>query len=212
MSDIPVEIKNLLKKYTPEEIIYTIKKSHEKIMYRRSLKTPIYTKEKVENIIKKYDKKQDKTHKEKTLVICHGKSHNKKFKNALLLNRSDIAKPDIISNAWSDEAMGYLQKEYFDIIIMENCQLGNPFSTKNKILWKNLYRILKKGGKIKNSSILYLYGCNVKEKKYDEMNDKEKSIVENEVEKHIKKLKFKNIKHLNNPNEGENKKITIFFK
>ena len=211
MSEVPVEIKNLLKKYTPEEIIYTMKKSHEMIIYRRSMKKPIYTKEKVENIIKKYDKKQDKTLKEKTLVICHGKKYKKKFKNALLLNRSDIAKPDIISNAWSDEAMGYLPKEYFDIIIMEHCPLGNPFSTKNKILWKNLYRILKKGGKIENSSILGLYGINVKEKWYDEMNDKEKSKVENEVEKHIKKLKFKNINHLNNPNENEDK-ITIIFK
>ena len=211
MSEIPVEIKNLLKKYTPEEINYMIKKSHEMIIRRRSMKIPIYTKEKVENIIKKYDKKQDKTLKKKTLVICHGKKHKKKFKNALLLNRSDIAKPDIISNAWSDEAMGYLPKEYFDIIIMEYCPLGNPFSTKNKILWKNLYRILKKGGKIENSSILGLYGINVKEKSYDEMNDTEKSIVENEVEKHIKKLKFKNIKHLNNPNENEDK-ITIIFK
>ena len=211
MSEIPVEIKNLLKKYTPEEINYMIKISHEMIIRRRSMKKPIYTKEKVENIIKKYDKKQDKTLKEKTLVICHGKKHKKKFKNALLLNRSDIAKPDIISNAWSDEAMGYLPKEYFDIIIMEHCPLGNPFSTKNKILWKNLYRILKKGGKIENSSILGLYGINVKEKWYDEMNDKEKSKVENEVEKHIKKLKFKNIKHLNNSNENEDK-ITIIFK
>ena len=87
----------------------------------------------------------------------------------------------------------------------------DPFSTKNKILWKNLYRILKKGGKIENSSILGLYGRNVKDKWYDEMNNKEKSIVENEVEKHIKKLKFKNIKHLNNPNENEDK-ITIIFK
>lgn len=211
MSEVPVEIKNLLKKYTPEEINYMIKKSHEMIIRRRSMKIPIYTKEKVENIIKKYDKKQDKTLKEKTLVICHGKKHKKKFKNALLLNRSDIAKPNIISNAWSDEAMGYLPKEYFDIIIMEHCPLGNPFSTKNKILWKNLYRILKKGGKIENSSILGLYGINVKEKWYDEMNDKEKSKVENEVEKHIKKLKFKNIKHLNNSNENEDK-ITIIFK
>ena len=65
MSEIPVEIKNLLKKYTPEEINYMIKKSHEMIIRRRSMKIPIYTKEKVENIIKKYDKKQDKTLKKK---------------------------------------------------------------------------------------------------------------------------------------------------
>ena len=74
---------------------------------------------------------------------------------------------------------------------MEHCPLGNPFSTKNKQLWKNLFKILKKDGKIENSSILNLYSLTVKHMWYRELSSKEKSEVKNEVKKHIKKLKFK---------------------
>lgn len=107
--------------------------------------------------------------------------------------------------------MSYLPNNYFDKIIMEHCPLGNPFSTKNKQLWKNLFRILKKDGKIENSSILELYSFNVKNKLYRELSSKEKSEVKNEVKKHIKKLKFKNARHIINPNDKENK-ITIIYK
>lgn len=207
MSKIPIKIKNLLKKYTVDEIIKAVKVNHRRIMYQRSANKPIYTKKKVENIINKYDKKHNK----KTLVICHGKVHHKKFKDALLLNRLNIVKPDIVSNAWSVGAMGYLPDNYFDIIIMEHCPLGNPFSTRNEKLWKNLYRILKKGGKIENSSILALYGINVKRKWPDMMNAKEKREVRDKVDKHILKLKFKSIKHISDPNRKGNK-ITIMVK
>ena len=125
MNKIPIKIKNLFKKYTADEIIEAVENYDKIIKYRRSLKKPIYTKNKVDNIIKKYDKK----HKKKTLVICHGNIHRTKFKNALLLNRANIVKPNIVSNAWSDKAMEYLPNDYFDTIIMEHCPLGNPFST-----------------------------------------------------------------------------------
>ena len=88
MSKIPVKIESLLKKYTVDEIIKAVKVNHNRIMYQRSMKKPIYTKKKVENIINKYDKKYNK----KTLVICHGKVHHKKFKDALLLNRLNNTK------------------------------------------------------------------------------------------------------------------------
>lgn len=42
-----------------------------------------------------------------------------KFKGYLLLDRCDIFKPNIVSNVWSDEAMEYLPKNYFDEIILE---------------------------------------------------------------------------------------------
>lgn len=96
MNNIPIKIKKLLEKYTVNEIINALKVRDYYIMHKRSIKKPVYTKKRIDNIIKKYDKKNKK----KCLVICHGNIHDKNFKNALLLNRADIFKPDIVSNAW----------------------------------------------------------------------------------------------------------------
>ena len=151
------------------------------------------TKKNVENVINSYS--QTIKNKKKTLVICHGKVHKTKFKNSLLLNKRKNAEPNIVLNAWNDEFMKYLPKEYFDTIIMEHCPLSNPFDKRHNILWSNLRRILKKGGKIINSSILALYSKNVKGTWYRDMKLKDKKIVKGEVDKYLTKLKFKNIKH-----------------
>ena len=155
-----------------------------------------YSKLKINNIIQKYNIKRK--NKKKKLVICHGHKHKKKFNGCLLLNRSDIEKPNIVSNAWSDKEMKYLPEKYFDEILMEYCPLGNPFSKNNNQLWKNLYRILKKDGKITNSSILPLFCINTKQKWYFDMNKTEQNKAKIEVNKNIKKLGFKRPKHKKN--------------
>ena len=122
-----------------------------------------------------------------------------------------MMKPDIVSNIWCEKGMKYLQKEYFDTIIMENCPLDNPFSKENNILWKNLYRILKKGGKIINSSILGLYSYNTTNIWYSNMKKTDKLKIKIKVNNHIKKMKFTDIKHTKNPEE-KGDEITILTK
>lgn len=64
--------------------------------HSESIKKPIFSKNKVKNIINNYE--STIKNKPKTLIICHGHSHSPSFKNSLLLNRSDIVKPDIVSS------------------------------------------------------------------------------------------------------------------
>ena len=120
----------------------------------------------MEEIFNQYEIKGTK---KKRLVVCHGKKHKRKFRCALTLNRANVLKPDIVSDLWSPRAINYLRPNYFDTIIMEHCPLENPFQKRNNKVWKNLYRILKKDGKIINESILGLYGINVKDKWFHDM-------------------------------------------
>ena len=207
---IPKKIQDILSKYKTKEILEAIKlyeNKKQKNLYLKSMKKPVNSKEKVLKIIKEYSKNIG--NKNKTLVICHGHMHSKKFKGALLLNRANIEKPNIVSNAWDKKIMKYLPKEYFDIIIMEHCSLGNPFDEKNKQLWKNLYRILKKGGKIINSSILGLYAVQTTNIWYDDMKKTDKIKIKRKVDEYIKKMKFRDIKHAKNPEEKGDEITTI---
>ena len=190
---------NLIKKYKRKDLDYICDYVKEKLRKNtkksidKSKKKKIDSKLKVEKIINDYTIKRK--NKEKKLVICHGHTHMPKFKGYLLLDRLDIYKPNIVSNAWSDKAMEYLPKNYFDEIILERCPLGNPFAEENNQLWKNLFRILKKGGKIVCDNILELYSWNLKKTRCD-MNNTEKNKIKVEVNKHIRKLGFKNPKHI----------------
>jgi predicted methyltransferase len=207
---IPKKIQDILSKYKTKEILEAIelyKNKKQRNLYRKSMKKPVNSKEKVLKIIKEYNKNIG--NKNKTLVICHGHIHRKKFKDALLLNRANIQKPNIVSNAWDKKIMKYLPKEYFDIIIMEHCPLGNPFDEKNKQLWKNLYRILKKGGKIINSSILGLYSVQTTNIWYDDMKKIDKIKIKRKVNEYIKKMKFRDIKYAKNPEEKGDEITTI---
>ena len=59
----------------------------------------IEKKEKVDFTINKYSKTIGK----KTLILCHGKNHKKKFKNALTLNRNYNVNPDLVLSAWKEK-------------------------------------------------------------------------------------------------------------
>lgn len=172
-------------------------------IYRMSFQKKVNSKSKIKKVIDNYNKKRK--NKPKKLVICHGHDYKKKFKDYLLLDRTYLVNPNIVNDAWS---LKNLPENYFDEIVMEYCPLGNPFQKDNKPLWKNLRRILKKKGKIVNSSILGLYSVNTKDKWYNKMNIIEKSKIRAEVNKHIKKLKFTNPKHT----KKGNKIITTMIK
>jgi hypothetical protein len=174
-----------------EKIREERRKFHEEV--RKSLKKPIHSKKKVEEIFNQYEIKGTK---KKRLVVCHGKKHKRKFRCALTLNRANVLKPDIVSDLWSPRAMNYLRPNYFDTIIMEHCPLENPFQKRNNKVWKNLYRILKKDGKIINESILGLYGINVKDKWFHDMTKEEQKETKKEVNEHIKKLGFRQVRHI----------------
>ena len=179
------------------------------ISFNKTNKSKLYSKKRVEKIIKDYNNYiKDK---KKKLVICHGHIYNKKYKDALLLNRENEYKPNIVSNAWDEKNMKYLPKDYFDIIIMAHCPISNPFGEKNNSLWKNLYRILKKGGKIINSSILPLYSIHTEDILYNDMKKIDKLKIKRKVKKHIKKMKFKDVKYKINPDK-KGDEITIIIK
>jgi len=164
----------------------------------------------IKEILKKYDKKYK--NKKKVLVVCHGTTHTAKFRNALLLNAFEEVKPNLILDLWSKKYMSYLPENYFDKIIMQYCPLGNPIKKANEIMWKNLYRILKKDGFIENSSILGLYGINIKGKWYKDLSLKQKKITIDTIDEYFtKKLKFSKIKHKDDKKEKDNK-ITILIK
>ena len=210
------KLQDILDKYKPKEIIDALKnyedeqqRKKEWFAYHKSMKKPVYSKEKVNKIIKKYT--ENIGDKKKTLVICHGKVHDKKFEDALLLNRANIVDPDIVSDAWDEKFMKYLPKDYFDVIVMEHCPLGNPFTIGHKSLWKNLYRILKKGGKIINSSILWLYAYNTTRKEYSSMKKTDKLKIKTEVNEYIEQMNFSTVKHIKNPKE-KGKEITLITK
>ena len=108
--------------------------------------------------------------------------------------------------------MSYIPENYFDKIIMQYCPLGNPIKKTNEIMWKNLYRILKKDGFIENSSILGLYGINVKNKWYTDLSSKQKKITIDVIDEYFtKKIKFSKIKFKYDKNEKDNK-ITLLIK
>ncbi len=153
------------------------------IKWRKSLKKPIYSKNKVNQIVKKYEKNIG--NKKKILILCHGHEYQFKYKNSLLLNRSELAKPDIVSNAWSKDAMDYFHKNYFDKIIMKSCPIGDPFSEENVQLWKNLHRILKDGGVIEINNIIMQY----LRWKYNIILDDNHDINNNKINKYMREIR-----------------------
>jgi hypothetical protein len=112
------------------------------------------------------------------------------------LNKADLAKPDIVSDAWSKEAMGYFDKDYFDKIIMRFCPIGDPFSKKNVQLWKNLHRILKNGGVIEANNIIGLYlrwNYNINYNSFNELSDYKKNKYKRKIRNEFINLGFTSV-------------------
>lgn len=142
--------------------------------------------------------------KNKTLILCHGKKHQKKFIDALTLNRNKNVSPNLVLSAWKETNMELIPNNYFDFIIMEHCPLDSPFENrkmKNSKMWKNLYRILKENGKIINSSLLSLYSRKYENKNFIKISNKEKQEIKNKMKNKIKKLNFTNVSYNKDPNK-----------
>lgn len=122
----------------------------------------------------------------------------KKFKNALTLNRNENVNPDLVLSAWKESNMELIPKNYFDVIIMEKCPLGNPFQNdkmNNIKMWKSLHKILKKNGKIINSSIFFLYSRRngyLDKPKLSTLKIRE---IKNKMKSDIKKLGFSKVSY-----------------
>lgn len=164
------------------------------------LKNIKYTsKAKVHEILSEYKKKMTEKKLKTKLILCHGKEHKPKFSNAITLDILEIVNPDLVLNGWKEDEMKKIPANFFDIIYLQHCPLGNPFNPKHNILWKNLKRILTKEGQIRSYSIAPLYSKNVYGKWFYEYNRKNKKDniekVINEVIDNFKKIGFKNISH-----------------
>ena len=171
-----------------------------KIEYR--FKKNKTSKKNVTKILYNYEKSRGS--KNKILVLCHGKFYDKKYKNCLLVDKEVNVKPDIIMDIWT--SLHFFPKNYFDVIIMEHCNMGNinemkennfPFHINVNILWDNIKNILKPGGIIKNDYILNLYSRFIYKKQFDGS----KKIINEVINKLLKigcsdvkyKKKYKNI-------------------
>lgn len=56
----------------------------------------------------------------KKLIMCHGKTYERKFDCALTLDRCSEVHPDIIANMYSSQQMKIIPNMYFDVIIFCN--------------------------------------------------------------------------------------------
>jgi len=187
------EIINELHHFDKNDLNYLLHQI-DSIKYRKSMMKSIDSKNKVNQIVKKYEKNIG--NKEKILILCHGHEHQPKYKNSLLLNRADLTKPDIVSDAWSKEAMEYFDKDYFDKIIMRFCPIGDPFSKKNTQLWKNLHRILKKGGVLEANNIIVLYlrwNYDIDRNSFNELSNYKKNKYKREIRDKFINLGFKSV-------------------
>jgi len=187
------EIINELHHFDKNDLNYLLHQI-DSIKYRKSMMKSIDSKNKVNQIVKKYEKNIG--NKEKILILCHGHEHQPKYKNSLLLNRADLTKPDIVSDAWSKEAMEYFDKDYFDKIIMRFCPIGDPFSEENVQLWKNLHRILKKGGVLEANNIIVLYlrwNYDIDRNSFNELSNYKKNKYKREIRDKFINLGFKSV-------------------
>ena len=206
------EIINELPNFDKNDLNYLLHQI-DNIKYRKSMKKPIYSKNKVNQIVKKYEKNIG--NQEKTLILCHGHEHQPKYKNSLLLNRVELAKPDIVSNAWSKEAMDYFNKDYFDKIIMRFCPIGDPFSKKNTQLWKNLHRILKDGGVLEANNIIGLYlhwNYNIDHNSFNELSNYKKNKYNREIRDKFINFGFKSVTFIISTEKKDIGKIVTLVK
>lgn len=154
----------------------------------------------IRDILRQYEDKIRKMGvKKKTLILCHGLEHEQykylKFKESLLLDINEANKPNIVGDIRNSV---FMKKQfpagYFDIVIMVYCPIADPTNKMNDVLWKNIYRILKKDGhgELITNEIVGLYQMRHRNMKISSMIEK--------LNKHINKFGFEHVKY-----NGKNK-------
>lgn len=155
------------------------------------------SKENLVKILNKYSIKRG--NKNKVLVLCHGRKYKKKYLNGLLVDKEVNTKSDIVLDIWT--SLSYFPKNYFDVIIMEHCELGNvkeknfPFHKGGDVLWKNIYNILKLEGIVKNDYILNLYSRFALKKQFDKLSRIDKNKVINVVSGKLLEFGFSKVNY-----------------
>lgn len=185
-------IKKNLDDYRLEDLRSVKKDLDEYVKMDKDFTKPVMIPQKVKQIVEKYNQMPTKI--PRVLVVCHGKNHTFQIEKSLTMNRRASVKPDIVSDLWSKNYMEYIPENFFDKVIMMYCPISNPFSKKNDVIWKNIYRILKPNGELMSNGIVGLHSLHTKGERISKLtkNNMKQKILQ-EIIRELEKRKFKKV-------------------
>lgn len=117
------------------------------------------------------------------LICCHGHSHPKRNyfpKNYILVDVNPVSRPDLLGNIKDRAWISLFPANHFESIDLSYIPPPAPFSRSNHVIYRNLLRLLKPGGRLISH---YMFKMNLK-KMPDRSIEEIRKRIESEAKQH----------------------------